>query len=95
MQNSAMILATTASAYGVTGVSTISKAAGRNACSFRLRLRRALMNAVGASANFMNTALQSIKGSVATARLDQLVMRAVLHQTPVLDMHNAVGEPHC
>src|SRR3974377_2451705 len=79
IQNSAMMLQLIISAYGVTGVSTTSRAAGRNACSSRLRLGAALRAAVAVSPDFMDPALQPIKRGIAAASLDQLIMDPILH----------------
>src|SRR5215467_10545612 len=60
------------------GVSMISSAAGRNASSSALRARPAGRMQTTFSANFMETCLGAIQGGVSPARLDEIVVRAVL-----------------
>src|ERR1019366_6728789 len=93
-QNSAMMVPPIAPASGGTGVSTISRAAGRKASSSAPRSLGIRKKLVAASANFMDACLQPVEGRVATTGVDQLVMRTVLHQAAAIDGHDAVSPAH-
>src|ERR1700724_3800510 len=93
-QNRAMIVTPIARPVGEGGDSTISSAAGRNAISSRSR--RAFGNGTTLAdfvdSDFMNSnlvdaTLQAVEGGIASARPDQLVVRAVLDQAAAFDGH--------
>src|SRR5947209_12798579 len=93
-QNSAMIVPPIAPANGGTGVSTISKAAGRKASSSLPRKGGIRKKLVAASANFMDACLQSMERRVASTGVDQLVVGTILDQAAAIDSHDAVGPAH-
>src|SRR5579871_4285298 len=94
MQNSAMMASPIRLANGATGVSTISRAAGRNSCSCRLGADTRLNNNPVASANFMKPRLHPVEAGVAAAIPDQFVMGAVLDQPAILDGDDSIRAPH-
>src|SRR6516165_12356711 len=104
-QNSAMTLNTIVRPTGDGGVSTCSSAAGRKASSC---LSRALLvreegctfRTFGAAAcdvclaDCMDARLEPMEHRVAPARIDELVVSAVLHQPSAIDGDDAVGPAH-
>src|SRR5580698_6082435 len=102
MQNSAMMVNATVRPSGEGGVSTISRAAGRNAISSRSRplLSRGNCNTFWISfcetclTDFMNASLYPVEHGVAPARIDEFVVGAVFHQPAAIDRQDAVGAAH-
>src|SRR5262245_34604827 len=96
--NSAMIVKPMARPIGEGGVSTISRAAGRNSSScLSWRAGRAgsgMMFLAGFSADFMDSGLQAMEGGIAAAGVDQIVMAAVFDDAAGLDGDDPVGAPH-
>src|SRR6516162_1553114 len=97
-QNKAMIVQATARPVGDGGVSTTSRAAGKNASSYlsrRLDRRgRGMTFLAELSADFMDPSLQAMKGGIAAAGIDQIVMGAVLNEAARVDGHDPVGAAH-
>src|SRR5262249_35384142 len=101
-QNSTMMALPIARPSGDGGVSTISRAAGRNASSSR-RLARGRRNGitrgadglgVASSADLMEASLQAMQRRIAAAGLDQCVVAAILDQAAAIERHDAVRRPH-
>src|SRR5262249_28417910 len=101
-QNSRMRVAPIARPIGEGGVSTISRAAGRNASS---ALRRAFPRGSGttpraagaakaALADFMEPCLQAMQRGIAPACSKQRVMAAVLDQAATIERDDAIGRAH-
>src|SRR5258707_10722952 len=88
--NSRMIVAPIARPIGDGGVSTISRAAGRNASSSAL-----LFGFLGSRttfdwlADFMDTGLHPPERGIAPTRANKCVVRAVLDDTAAFDRHDA------
>src|SRR5215468_7067873 len=84
------------------GVSTISRAAGRNARSSRCRAGgcrngmtwRPVCAGTMALADFMDPCLQPMQRRIAAACLDECLVIAVLDQTAALERDDAVHGPH-
>ena len=97
-QNRTMIVQAEARPVGDGGVSTISRAAGRNASSYlsrRLDRRgRGMMFLAELSADFMDPGLQAVERGIAAAGIDQILMGAVLNEAARVDGHDPVGAAH-
>src|SRR5262245_42291407 len=101
-QNSRMMAAPIARPIGDGGVSTISRAAGRNAsssprlsCARRnAMMRRIGLTGVAGSADFMNSCLQAMQRCIAGAGLDQGVMGAGLDQAAARERDDAIHRSH-
>src|SRR5262249_33737116 len=102
-QNSKMIVTAIVRPSGDGGVSTISRAAGRNASSARRRpgvrpnrlMRRVGLAGTTALTGFMQASLQPVQRCIAAAGLDQDVVGSVLDQTAAFQGDDAIGRPHC
>src|SRR5262245_47128758 len=104
-----IMVAPIARPIGDGGVSTISRAAGRNASSSprcararRNELARRLVNLaipaaladLTALADLMNTCLQAVQRRISATGLDQRIMRAVLNQTAAIERDDAIRRAH-
>src|SRR6516165_6787652 len=97
-QNRTIIVQATARPIGDGGVSTTSRAAGKNASSYlsrRLDRRGSGMIFLAElSADFMDPGLQAVERGIAAAGIDQIVMGAVLNEAARVDSHDPVGTAH-
>src|SRR5580704_3653048 len=101
-QNRKMMMLPIARPTGDGGVSTISRAAGRNASSSRPLdrgpwngiTRRAAPFGVAGSADLMEPSLQSMQRCIAAAGFDECVVATILDQPAAIERHDAVRRPH-
>src|SRR5207302_1547364 len=94
-QKSAIIVSATARPTGEGGVSTTSRAAGRNASSSRSRRVLDFGKATTAALlDFMEAALDAMEVCIPSAGADQFIMGAVLDQTSSIDSDDPVGSAH-
>src|ERR1700730_12362241 len=97
MQNSRIMELPIARPIGDGGVSTISRAAGRNASSSRRlgrgprngMMRRAGLGGVRGSADLMEPSLQPMQRRIAAAGFDEGVVTAVLDQAAAIERDDA------
>src|SRR5262245_27053543 len=89
--NTAMMVKAMARPIGEGGVSTISRAAGRNSSSpFR---RSCSGKATTFLADLMQPCLEPIESCISAAGLDQVVVSAILDQAAPLDGDDSVRDP--
>src|SRR6185503_5519989 len=94
-QKTRMTVAPIARPIGDGGLSTISRAAGRNASSCAVRgVCRCCEKSSTTLADFMQTRLGAEQRRIASAAADQLFVGAVLDDAPALDRDDAVGMAH-
>src|SRR5215471_1999163 len=91
--NATMTVNAMARPIGEGGVSTISRAAGRNASSSFRRFSRCFGKVTMFLADLMQPCLESIEACISATGLDQLVVRTILDQAATLDGDDAICHP--
>src|SRR6185436_17161941 len=93
--NTRMTVAPIARPAGDGGLSTISRAAGRNASSCAVRgACRCCEKSSTTLADFMQSSLRTEQRGIAPAAADQLLVSPILDDAPTLDRDDPVGVTH-